>query len=143
MKRMKTPSCLPFICLGVAMSACQPASLPAGRTIVSAPQVPTEQDAHVKGTTFNAAAEIRCSGLADPNQTACPAGVIRRQDGASEVHVTGSSGARTLYFDASQRGLRADPSVGTFRFSIDREKIITIGVGEESYTFPVEFLRGD
>ena len=125
------------------MSACQPAFLPAGRTIVSAPQVRTEQDAHVKVTTFNAVAEIRCSGLADPNQTVCPAGVIRRQDGASEVHVTGSSGARILYFDASQRGLRAVPSVETFRFSIDRKNIITIGVGEESYTFPVEFLRGD
>ncbi len=140
---MKTMMCLSMILVGIAASACQPAPVDADKAVVSAPQMRPDQDAYVGGTTFNAVADIRCFGLADPSQTVCPAGVIRRQDGSAEVVVNSSSGRRILYFNASQRGVRADPPNNPFSFSIDHEGIVTVSVGEEAYNFPVEFLRGD
>ncbi|WP_306002924.1 hypothetical protein [Brevundimonas sp. C43] len=131
----------------LTMTGCGAPSTPLGPADGSAKeesaQLSPEQDARVAGTTFNAVAEIQCSGLNGRGQTVCRAGVLRRLDGSADVIISGGDNQRTLKFDADGRATSSDASLAPPSSRRDQNGWITIDVGAERYSFPIEFLKGD
>ncbi|MEN5362702.1 hypothetical protein [Brevundimonas intermedia] len=131
----------------VAIAACSPSS-PSTRTTNAdvgseTAQLSPQQDAYVAGTTFNAVADIRCSGLGDATTTQCRAGVIRRQDGSAEVTVFGDREQRLLHFDADNRVVGSSLAASALSSSVDASGWVMVELNAERYSFPVEFLKGD
>lgn len=131
----------------LTMTGCGAPSTPPGPAVGSpkeeSAQLSSEQDARVAGTTFNAVAEIQCSGLNEAGQTVCRAGVVRRLDGSADVIISDGDNQRILKFDADGRATSSDASPATPSSRMDQNGWITIDVGAERYSFPIEFLKGD
>ena len=127
----------------------------AGITLVSVPArgaVPggASADARVRGTEYNATAEIRCSGYRKHPAGRCPAGVKRNTEGGlTVIEITWPAGdSRALTFDAAGQLVSADTSQAdgsaAFQPRADRQgDMIVVTIGPERYEFAEVFVTGD
>lgn len=92
-------------------------------------------DAKVPGTDFHATGTVKCWMDKDSSGSECPFGVVRRENGTADVHVTKSDGrTRVIYFQEGKAvgydESQADPGEFT---ATQQEDTWIIFIGEERY----------
>jgi hypothetical protein len=107
---------------------------------------PTEEDAMVPGTEFNATGELPCAIAIGQPTTACPFGVTREGGGTATVLVTLPDGRkRAIFFQAgAATGFDASAADGDASMTTGREGDLTfVRVGPERYEIPDIVPQGD
>lgn len=105
-------------------------------------------DALVAGTSYNATAQVNCSGYKGAAPGKCVAGVIRGGETAIFVEVTLSDGTKRIIFfnpDGSFLSFNTAQSDGTAAMKISSQKKgdVTIAkIGTETYEIPDAFVLG-
>lgn len=127
-----------------------------GTTLVSVPRKggaaagPTDKssDALVKGTDYNATAEIECEGYRLAAAGRCPAGVKRNgEGGVTTVKVSWPKGGSRAILFKDGKVLSADTSQadGSAKFKVESSRagdITTVRIGPERYVIPDAFVTG-
>jgi predicted small secreted protein/cold shock CspA family protein len=127
------------------VEAAREATEEAGKAVKEAGEA-TERtwDAKVAGTDFHATGTVKCRMDKDADASECPFGVIRRENGTADVHVTKSDGrTRVIFFEKGKAigydQSQADP--GEFRASHQGDTWI-IYIGEERYDLVEAIVYG-
>ena len=102
-------------------------------------------DAKDPNTGFHATGSVKCWNMGESPDNQCPFGVVRRENGDADIHITRPDGSkRVIYFQGGKAvGYdQSQGSLGEFKASVSGGDNWLIQIGDERYEIVEAIIFG-